>query len=63
MQIDSHWFRHLCAERGADPEQTYFDTLGDFVNGEIRCPLHLEARRQAGFSECELERLQALCEG
>jgi hypothetical protein len=25
--------------------------------------LHLEARREAGFSESELERLQAMCDG
>lgn len=61
VQIGSRWFYYLCAERGLDPEQTYFDLLDNFVNGEIRCPLHREARLQAGFSESELARLQQMC--
>jgi uncharacterized ferritin-like protein (DUF455 family) len=31
------------------------------MRAEIRCPLNLSARRQAGFGEYELDRLQALC--
>jgi uncharacterized ferritin-like protein (DUF455 family) len=46
-----------------DPEQTYFELLENFLNGEIRCPLHHQARRQAGFSDQELQRLEALCPG
>ena len=57
----TRWFRHLCAERGLDPEPTYFGLLEGFLRGELRCPLHLDARRAAGFSEAELERLQAMC--
>jgi uncharacterized ferritin-like protein (DUF455 family) len=37
--------------------------LQEYLNGEIRCPLHREARLQAGFSESELERLEAICKG
>jgi uncharacterized ferritin-like protein (DUF455 family) len=58
----TRWFRHVCAARGLEPEAEYFRLLGEFLRGELRCPLHLEARRQAGFSESELERLQAMCE-
>jgi len=57
----SRWFKYLCRERGLDPESTFFELLTEFQRGEIRCPLHLEARREAGFSETELERLKALC--
>jgi uncharacterized ferritin-like protein (DUF455 family) len=57
----SRWFRHLCGERGLEPETAFFDLLSQFLRGEIRCPLHLEARREAGFSETELQRLKALC--
>lgn len=59
----TRWFRHLCAERGLEPEAAYFELLGRFLRGELRCPLHVAARREAGFSESELERLQAMCEG
>jgi uncharacterized ferritin-like protein (DUF455 family) len=63
VEMGSRWFHHLCEERGLDPEATYFELLQEYLNGEIRCPLHREARLQAGFSESELERLEAICKG
>ena len=61
VEAGSRWFRYLCAERGLDAEPTYFRLIDEYLNGEIRCPLHLEARRKAGFSETELRGLEALC--
>jgi uncharacterized ferritin-like protein (DUF455 family) len=63
VQFGSRWFHYLCEQRGLEPEQTYFDLLENFLNGEIRCPLHHQARREAGFSNQELQRLEALCAG
>jgi uncharacterized ferritin-like protein (DUF455 family) len=57
----TRWFRYLCAERGLDPETRYFELLSTHLGESIRCPLNLDDRRQAGFAESELERLQALC--
>ena len=57
----SRWFRHVCSERGLEPEAAFFELLQEFLRGEIRCPLHLQARREAGFSESELQRLETLC--
>jgi uncharacterized ferritin-like protein (DUF455 family) len=61
VEFGSRWFTYLCKQRGLGPETTYFELLNRFVDGGIRCPLHRQARRQAGFSESELERLEALC--
>ncbi|MEW8219856.1 MAG: ferritin-like domain-containing protein [Candidatus Thiodiazotropha taylori] len=61
VQFGSRWFNYLCEQRGLPAEETYFDLLENFLNGEIRCPLHHQARREAGFSQSELERLEALC--
>jgi uncharacterized ferritin-like protein (DUF455 family) len=61
VEAGSRWFRHLCAQRGLEPEATYFALLETHLPGGVRCPLHKEARRQAGFSERELERLEDLC--
>ena len=58
----TRWFRYLCAERGLDPETRYFELLSTHLGESIRCPLNLDDRRQAGFAETELERLQALCQ-
>ncbi|MES9957044.1 MAG: ferritin-like domain-containing protein [Sedimenticola sp.] len=61
VTMGSRWFHHLCEQRGLEPEQTYFDLLQEYLGNEIRCPLHKEARREAGFSESELDRLEAIC--
>jgi uncharacterized ferritin-like protein (DUF455 family) len=61
VEAGSRWFRHLCAERGLEPEATYFALLEQHLSSGVRCPLHKEARRQAGFSDAELGRLEALC--
>jgi uncharacterized ferritin-like protein (DUF455 family) len=59
--LGSRWFSYLCRQRGLQPEATYFNLLNDFLNGEIRCPLHRQARLEAGFSEREIDKLEALC--
>jgi uncharacterized ferritin-like protein (DUF455 family) len=61
VEAGSRWFRFLCEQRGLDSETTYFDLLDAHFRGEIRGPLHRTARLQAGFSEAELGRLEALC--
>lgn len=61
VAFGSRWFGHLCAQRGLDPEATYFELLNLFLKGGMRCPLHRQARLEAGFSERELDRLEALC--
>jgi len=63
VEAGSRWFRYLCEQRGLDPESTYFELLERHLKGGIRCPLHKDARREAGFSESELGRLEALCSG
>ncbi|MCB0230204.1 MAG: DUF455 family protein, partial [Anaerolineae bacterium] len=61
VEAGSRWFHHLCAQRGLDPEQTYFSLLEHHLPAGVRCPLHRAARLEAGFSESELGRLEALC--
>jgi uncharacterized ferritin-like protein (DUF455 family) len=61
VEAGSRWFRYLCRERGLDPESHYFELLEEGFPGGIRCPLHKEARRKAGFSEAELQRLEEMC--
>ena len=61
VQFGSRWFNHLCETRGLPPETTYFELLSQYLEGGIHCPLHRQARLQAGFSEAELMRLEDLC--
>jgi len=59
----SRWFHFLCEQRGLEPESSYFELLDTYMAGEVRCPLHKEARLQAGFSPRELEMLEQRCKG
>ena len=57
----TRWFHFLCAERGLEAEDQYFELLARYLGGGGRGPLNLADRRRAGFTEAELARLQALC--
>ena len=61
VQAGSRWFNYVCRKRGLEPEATYIRLLTDYTGGKMSCPLHIQARLQAGFSESELNQLEALC--
>lgn len=56
----TRWFRYVCDEQGIDPMTEYFDLIKRHLRGAVRGPFNREARRAAGFSESELERLEAM---
>ena len=60
VAIGSRWFRYLCRQRGLEPEATFRRLLEDYFSGKLRGPFNLEARRRAGFSQAEIERLVAM---
>ncbi|QOC21638.1 ferritin-like domain-containing protein [Wenzhouxiangella sp. AB-CW3] len=60
VAIGSRWFRHCCQERGVDPDPTFESLLKQYFADQLRGPFNLPARRRAGFTEPELDRLQAL---
>ncbi|MHB1215109.1 MAG: ferritin-like domain-containing protein [Thiobacillus sp.] len=60
VAIGSHWFGWLCAARGLDPGTTFRQLLVDYDAPPLRPPFNLAARRQAGFSESELDWLGTL---
>ncbi len=61
VEAGSRWFHYLCDQRGLEAESTYFSLIEEYFSGGIQCPLHKEARLDAGFSQSELTRLEALC--
>lgn len=61
VAIGTRWYHHLCQQRGVEPDSTYLRLLQEYFADGVRCPLHIEARRQAGFSENELSQLESLC--
>ena len=60
MAIGDRWFRHLCAQRGIEPEGRYRVLIGEYMKAPPKGPFHLDARRRAGFSEAELSYLQGV---
>jgi uncharacterized ferritin-like protein (DUF455 family) len=59
VAIGTRWFRHLCAERGLDPDATFRELIAEYMPGRIRPPFHEAARRAAGFTEAEMALLKS----
>ncbi len=55
------WFRHLCRQRGLEPESAYRDLLDRYRAPRPRRPVNTAARLQAGFTGAELEALLDHC--
>lgn len=59
VAVGTRWFNWCCTQRGLPPGTTFLACLERYL-GQVRMPqLHVEARRQAGFSEEELHLLTA----
>ena len=57
VAIGNHWYRYLCAQRGLEPVRTYAVLALQYGAPRLKGPLNLSARRDAGFTEAELELL------
>ncbi len=62
VRLGSYWFREVALARGLDPQSTYFELIHRFIQGGVRGPFNLKARRDAGFSEEELSILSQLAD-
>jgi uncharacterized ferritin-like protein (DUF455 family) len=59
VAIGNRWYRFLCEQRGLEPIAAYADLAERYQAPVLRGPFNLAARRQAGFSEVELDMLAA----
>ncbi len=50
----NRWYNRLCEQRGLDPISTYARLAAEYQAPVMRGPFNLAARREAGFSEFEL---------
>lgn len=57
VAIGNHWYRWLCEQSQQEPMATYAMLVRQYQAPTLRGPFNLEARRAAGFTEEELERL------
>ena len=59
VAIGNHWYQWLCTRDGLDALALYPELARRHEAPRLRQPLNLDARRRAGFSEAELQRLAA----
>lgn len=58
--VGTRWFRYLCEQRGVNPFETFTQIINDYYHGDLRGPFNFEARKEAGFSDDEIEWLKSL---
>ncbi len=63
VAIGSHWFAWCCANAGVDTESTFERLIHAHAMGAIRRPFNHPDRRQAGFSDTELQLLERIGAG
>jgi len=57
VEIGNRWFRYCCRERDLQSGPTFLKLLDEYYPKGLMGPFNLNARRNAGFSEYELELL------
>jgi uncharacterized ferritin-like protein (DUF455 family) len=55
VEIGNRWYRFLCEQRGLEPIATYAELALQYQAPVLKGPFNIPARRQAGFTETELE--------
>ncbi len=58
VAVGNRWFNWLCVQRNLLPLPTFADLALQYQAPKLRPPFNLPARRQAGFTDQELEILQ-----
>jgi uncharacterized ferritin-like protein (DUF455 family) len=59
VAIGSRWYLHLCDQRGLEPLQTFRALLKEYDAPPLKPPFNIEGRKAGGFSEAELDWLEA----
>ncbi len=60
VEIGTRWFRYLCEQRDLPADATFVQLLQEYLHGQVKRPFHYEARKQAGFSELEMQHLEEM---
>jgi uncharacterized ferritin-like protein (DUF455 family) len=60
VRVGNRWYRYLCDQRRLEPVETFKRILQEYGAPRLRPPFATESRRQAGFSERELELIAEL---
>jgi len=60
VKIGNEWFNYCCQQQNQQPIATFKALVQQYFNGKLRGPFNWPARKQAGFSEQELQELEQL---
>ena len=60
--IGTRWFNHVCRQRGFSPRKVFSELLNNYMKGVIQGPFDEISRKQAGFTEDELQDLVRMSE-
>ncbi|MGB0867239.1 MAG: ferritin-like domain-containing protein [Granulosicoccaceae bacterium] len=60
VSIGNRWFLSLCEQRGLEPHATFRELLREHTRGFLSGPFNDKYRKQAGFSDQELDDLREL---
>jgi uncharacterized ferritin-like protein (DUF455 family) len=61
VELGSYWFKFVCQQCGFEPEAKYQDLISQYyLGGKPKGPFNRELRKIAGFSNAELDWLEAL---
>lgn len=60
VEIGTRWFNFCCDQLDLPRQQTFEKLIQQFAKGRVKLPLHRSARKQAGFTEAELDYLEGL---
>lgn len=60
VEVGTRWFRYLCKQRDLNPFEAFQDIIKNYFHGDLRGPFNFEARKQAGFSDEEIDWLKTI---
>lgn len=58
VMVGNRWFNYLCKQRQLEPLPTFQTLLAQKYRGKLHGPFDLAIRKQAGFSDAELDYFQ-----
>ena len=56
----TRWFNYICEQRDLSPHEIFTQLLNDYMQGVIQGPFDKQSRLEAGFTEDEMQHLQAM---
>jgi len=60
VRIGNRWFHRACGWANREPRDTFSALIREYMRGRIKGPFDREGRRHAGFTEEELDDIEAL---